>query len=130
MTTTDQPERVHFVRHMLRVGDYVRTEFECRAAETAECRTICARCIKDEQREQCDCEYVTEKGDWDDAPDDPIGREPRLEHGQPCGMIAWFTETAPEEVYGGEPKPVRGPDWQPIVGIWNGDSYDWEYADD
>jgi hypothetical protein len=118
----------HYVRHLLRPGDYVRTEFQCRAPETAPCRTMCRRCIIDEQREQCDCDYVTEKGDWDESDDEKIGREPALEHGRPCNILAWLENDAPEECYNGEEAPVRGPGWQPIIPEWNGDNYDWDYA--
>jgi hypothetical protein len=101
---------------MVRPGDYVRTEYQCRAAEEAPCRTVCKTCIVDEAREQCDCEYL----------DQP--REPILIHGEPCHYVAWFENDAPEECYNGEESPVRGPDWQPITPEWNGDAYEWDYA--
>lgn len=104
----------HYVRHLLRPGDYARTEFQCRAPEQAPCRVWCKTC-SDEQREQCECE-------WQEPP-----REPNLvDHGV-CNIVTWLSEDAPEECYNGEEAPVRGPDWQPIVPEWSGDNWDWDY---
>jgi hypothetical protein len=110
----------HYVRHMLRDGDHVTTEFDCRAADDAPCRTVCLLCIN-EQRECCQCDYVEVDG--------KEGRTPKIEHGHECSICVWLEEDAPEESFNGEPQPVRGPDWQPIVPEWNGDNYDWDYAE-
>src|SRR4029077_15637721 len=106
----------HFVRHLLRPGDYVCTEFKCDAPEGTLCRMVCARCQK-AQEEQGVCEYA----------EPPC--EPDLQDMGRCQILLWFTEDAPEECYNGENgQPVRGPDWQPIVPEWDGDNYLWDYA--
>lgn len=96
---------------MLRPGDYVATQFECRAPVGARCRMACGRCTN---LEQCICESS--------------GRTPDLTDQGECLIVAWLTHDAPEECYNGEPAPVRGPGWQPITPEWNGDSWDWDYA--
>jgi hypothetical protein len=104
----------HFVRHLLRPGDYVRTEFKCQAPEGAQCRLMCKRC---KGEEQCVCEY-------EDPP-----REPDLQDQGECLIVTWLENDAPEECFNGEDdEPVRGPLWQPIVPEWNGDGYEWDYA--
>lgn len=103
-------EHEHFVRHMVRPGDYVRTEYECRATETAECRTYCQTCMDT----------------FDDGPC-YHGDEAVPVHGQPCNHVAWLNGES-EEYYDGDEQPVRGPDWQPITVTWNGDYYVWRYA--
>lgn len=102
----------HFVRHVVRNGDHVKTEYQCRASEDAQCRQACARCWNDHE-EVCICESRNREPDIRD-----VG----------CTIIPWLTEDAPEECYGGEDQPVRGPDWQPIDATWNGDNYEWDYA--
>lgn len=105
----------HFARHILQSGDSVRTVFECRAPETAPCRTICRTCLDEGQESGCVCDQL-------DLP-----REPNPEHGRPCNYISWM-EQAPEESYGGDEIPVQGPEWQPVVFTWEGDYFIWEYA--
>jgi hypothetical protein len=102
----------HFVRHIVRSGDYVRTEFECRAPEGANCREVCKTCM-DAGEERCMCGYYD--------------REPVLVP-SPCNYLGWF-EDAPEEMYDGTEQPVRGPDWQPITLSWQGDYFVWEYSE-
>ena len=98
----------HYVRHLLRPGDYVCTEFKCDAPQGALCRMVCKRCTGEEA---CVC------------------GEPDLQDTGECLVLLWFTEDAPEECYNGEDgEPVRGPDWQPIMPEWTGDSYEWDYA--
>jgi hypothetical protein len=105
----------HYVRHILRAGDGVSTEYQCRAEFGARCRMCCDRCNR-MQREQCECEFD--------------GSTPDLQDQGECLIIAWLENDAPEESYNGEVAPVRGPDWQPIVPEWNGDNWDWDYAPD
>jgi hypothetical protein len=101
----------------------VYTEYECRAPETAQCRTLCRLCM-DEQREQCECAWVENN-------DGTEGRTPQLESGQDCNIVTWLSEDAPDECWsGGHDQPVRGPGWSPIQTTWNGDNYEWEYADE
>lgn len=102
----------HYVQHMLHSGDYVRTQFECRAPENAPCRTWCDTCEK-EQREQCECSALS--------------RTPNLIGGHPCSIIQFLCDAA-EESYDGREQPVRGPEPQPIVAIWEGDYYVWDYT--
>jgi hypothetical protein len=107
----------HFVRHMLRDPGDVYTEYLCRAPADAPCRTWCKTC-EGECREQCECEY-------EEPP-----REPNLVGGNPCNIVYWLTEDASDECWsGGNDEPVRGPDWQPIKTIWNGDNFEWEYEE-
>lgn len=103
----------HYVRHILRSGDGVHTEYECRAEFGSRCRMCCDRCNR-MQREQCECESR------DSTPD--------LQDQGECLIVVWLTQDAPEEQFNGEDQPVRGPDWQPIVPEWNGDTYEWDYA--
>lgn len=107
-TTSD-----HYVRHVLRPGDYVKTEFECRAPFGSRCRLACDQ---PSCREQCICESEH-------------NRNPDLQDQGECLITAWLKNDAPEECYTGEEMPVRGPDWQPIVPEWNGDTWDWDYAE-
>lgn len=110
----------HFVRHILRAGDYVRTEFECRATEGAACRTACTTCYE-EQRERCECiSQIFEEGQL---------RLPTMGDLGQCGWLPWFDD-APEEMYEGREIPVRGPDWQPITINFtsDGEVY-WKYAE-
>lgn len=102
----------HYVRHMLRPGDYVLTEFECRAPFGARCRQACDQISC---REQCICESEYNRG-------------PDLQDQGECLIVAWLKMDAPEESYNGESVPVRGPDWQPITPEWNGDSWEWDYT--
>jgi len=102
----------HYVRHVLRPGDYVKTEFECRASFGARCRLACDQL---ECREQCICESEYDRG-------------ADLQDQGECLIVAWLKNDAPEECYNGEEVPVRGPDWQPIIPEWNGDTWDWDYA--
>jgi hypothetical protein len=98
----------HYVRHLLRPGDYVSTEYRCDAPEGALCRLACTRCTGEER---CVC----------DAPDFQDTGE--------CLVLPWLENGAPEECFGGDDgEPVRGPDWQPIDAEWNGDIYEWDYA--
>lgn len=104
-------ESQHFVRHILCPGDYVRTEYQCRAPENAGCRTRCRAC--DDEFNEDSCHH---------------GDEAVRYHGKPCNYLAWFDDT-PEECYDGEPEaPVRGPDWQPIDVVWDGDHFVWRYT--
>lgn len=105
----------HYVRHLLRSGDYVKTEYQCRAEFGAKCRVVCDRCTKNHE-EQCVCEYL----------DDPL--VPDMQDQGECMIVAWLENDAPEEQFNGEETPVRGPDWQPIVPEWNGDNWGWDYA--
>lgn len=105
----------HYVRHMLRPGGDVSTEYQCRADEGATCRVTCRRCYEASE-EQCMCGYYDREPDEQD-----IGR---------CLILDWLTESYPDELFNGEPQPIRGPDWQPIVPEWTGDNYDWDYAPD
>jgi len=98
----------HYVRHLLRPGDYVSTEFKCDAPKGARCRMACKYCIG---REMCIC------------------GEPDLQDMGECLVLLWFTEDAPEECFSGKDgEPVRGPDWQPITPEWHGGGYEWDYA--
>ena len=101
----------HYVRHLIRSGDHVRTEYECRAPEGAACRLACDSCIR-AQYEQCEC---GSRDGWTDQ-------------GQ-CMQMPWLTEDAPEECYDGDEQPVRGPGWQAIILEWNGDNYSWHYEE-
>jgi hypothetical protein len=102
---------------MLRSLGDVYTEYLCRAPEDALCRTWCQTC-EDECREHCECE-------WEEPP-----REPNLTSGHLCNTVTWLAEDSPDECWAGSgDEPVRGPDWQPIKTIWNGDNYEWEYVD-
>lgn len=105
----------HFVRHMLQSDGYgVATEFMCKAAFGAFCRLLCDRCNR-LQREQCECMSEDLSPDMQDQGE--------------CLLLVWFEQT-PDELYNGEPTPVRGPDWQPITPEWNGDTWEWDYAND
>lgn len=92
----------------------VHTEFQCRAPEGAKCRMACARCWHSSE-EGCVCEYA-------DPP-----RQPDLADVE-CMIMPWLAEDVPEECYDGEEQAVRGPDWQPIDAVWDGDNYLWDYA--
>ena len=110
----DKAAGEHSVRHIVRGGDYVRTEFRCTAPPDARCRTFCQRCI-DDSEEQCLCGYYD--------------REPVETTGHPCNYLAWM-ESAPEESYDGPDTPARGPGWQPVTFEWQGDFYTWRYRDE
>lgn len=110
----------HFVQHFLRSGDYVQTEFTCTAGEGANCRMVCKTC-HDECRERCECGNSTFGIERED-------RLPNLVDYGECGQIIWLNEDAPEEMYKGSRKPVRGPEPQAIILEWDGGSYGWDYA--
>lgn len=106
----------HQVRHILRGGDSVCTEYRCVASEGAPCRVACLRCWKAGE-EQCRCEA-----------EEPI-RVPEMGDIGSCMVLTWLSEDAPEECFNGEEATeVRGPGWQPITPEWNGDNYEWDYA--
>lgn len=105
----------HAVRHIVRPGDYVRTEYRCTAPEDAPCRSFCQTCW-DESQERCVC--------------DDNDRKPVITSGHPCNYLGWLENDAPEECYEGDEQPVRGPDWQPISLEWEGDYYTWRYRDE
>lgn len=113
----------HYVRHILRSGDYVQTEFECRATEGGVCRTVCTTCME-EQREQCECSWFSDGN--------TVERLPTMGDLGTCGWLPWLTEDAPEEMYNGpENEPVRGPGWQPINILWETHGeVSWEYVAD
>ena len=75
-------ESKHFVRHILPPGDYVRTEYQCRAPEDAPCRSLCTLCDA-EDRDRCECECLDELG---------TSREPVLAHGMSCNYVAWLDD--------------------------------------
>lgn len=104
----------HFVRHMLHAGDTIETQYECRAEVGAQCRTACKKC-SDQQYEACVCASLDETPDMQD-------------YGE-CLVVVWLNQDMPEEQFNGDDQPVRGPDWQPIVPEWNGDTYSWDYAE-
>ncbi|QBQ71292.1 hypothetical protein SEA_BLACKBEETLE_2 [Mycobacterium phage Blackbeetle] len=104
----------HFVRHLVRPGDYVRTEFRCTAPVDSRCRVACKFCWE-RAYEQCCCSEE--------------GRVPTLGDAGACNVMPWLDEGPSEELYSGPEQPVRGPGWQQIVVTWNGDYYEWTYAE-
>jgi hypothetical protein len=113
---------LHFVRFLISTGDSANVTFKCSAPEDASCRTVCKTCM-DECREQCECAY------WANDEDEEVGREPNIVHGQDCNILNWLNED-PEESYCGPSRPVKGPEWQPISPVWDGDYYTWHYVED
>lgn len=105
----------HAVRHLVRPGDLIRTEYRCTAGPDAPCRTFCQTCW-DEAQERCVC--------------DDSDRKPVLTGGHPCNYLSWIENGEPEWAYNGPEEPVRGPGWQPIVFHWEGDDYSWRYRDE
>lgn len=109
-------EHHHFVHHVIADECGVRTKYTCTAPEDAQCRTSCETCY-DEMQEQCICEIM-------DPP-----REPNRVGGKPCNILGWLENDAPDECYDGPETAVRGPEPQPIVTSWEGDYYQWRYAE-
>lgn len=117
----------HYVRYNLSTSDWPRPEFKCDAPEDAECRTVCKLCILEEGNERCECddlEIENEDGTF------TYGREPVLEHGQDCNVLAWLENGDPEETYEGPDCVVRGPDWAPIEIDWPEDYCTWHYPEE
>lgn len=106
-------EHVHFVQHRIADEGQVRTQYECRAEQGADCRQSCQRCW-DSASEECECRYND--------------LEPDLQDMGHCVVLEWLKQS-PDECYGGPEQPVRGPDWQPVTLSWYGDYFTWDYAE-
>lgn len=113
----------HFVTFRLENGELPVPVFECREPVNAACRTYCETCVS-EQREECQCDYVeVENADGTVTE----GRTPEMTDGHPCTYIEWMTEDI-FELYAGDTVTLTGPEPQPVVFIWEGDYFLWEFA--
>lgn len=92
----------HFVRHVVRNGDHVKTEYQCRASEDAQCRQACARCWNDHE-EVCICESRNREPDIRDVGCTIIPGSPRT-HPKSATAVKTNRYAAPT----GSPSTPRG----------------------
>lgn len=113
MTANSKPEHQHFVTLTLSDDSGVKADFICSAPPGSDCRKYCAQ----------GCEYITDACRQNHQWDEGFQGLPK------CNLTTWIEECGGYwwESYDG---PATMPRSGPISFTWEGDFYNWQYADE